>query len=96
MANNQSEIIAKHIIFTGQVQGVGFRFTAHRIANRHQLSGFVRNLPDGCVEVFAQGRTEDVNGCVEDIKADFAGYIRQTIIEDVPLNPACKNFRIAF
>jgi acylphosphatase len=96
MANNQSEIIAKHIIFTGHVQGVGFRFTAYRIANRHQLSGFVRNLPDGGVEMLAQGRTEDVDSCVEDIKADFADYIRQTIIEDVPLNPAYKNFRIAF
>ena len=96
MANNQSEMVAKHIIFTGHVQGVGFRFTAQRIASRHQLSGFVRNLPDGSVEILAQGKSEDVDGCIEDIKTDFAGYVRQTIIEDVPVNPAYKNFRIAF
>ena len=89
-------MVAKHIIFTGHVQGVGFRFTAQRIASRHQLSGFVRNLPDGSVEMLAQGKADDVESCIEDIKADFAGYVRQTIIEDVPVNPAYKNFRIAF
>lgn len=90
------EQTAKHIIFTGQVQGVGFRYTAHRIASRHRLTGFVRNLPDGEVEMFAQGAPGDVNGCIEDIKADFTGYIRQTIIVEMPLDPRYKDFRITF
>ncbi len=37
------------------VQGVGFRFFAQRAAEKLQVSGFVRNLPDGRVEVFAMG-----------------------------------------
>ena len=53
-------MIAKRIIFIGRVQGVGFRFTAHSIARRCQLTGFVRNLPDGSVEMFAQGQAEDI------------------------------------
>jgi acylphosphatase len=90
------EQTAKHIIFTGQVQGVGFRYTAHRIASRHRLTGFVRNLPDGEVEMLVQGKPEDIDSCIEDIKADFAGYIRQTIIVEIPLDPRYKDFRITF
>jgi len=44
-----------HAIVSGDVQGVGFRFFARRAANQLGLSGFVRNLCDGTVEVVAQG-----------------------------------------
>jgi len=89
-------MVAKHIIFAGSVQGVGFRFTAHRIARLNQLKGYVRNLPNGTVEMLAQGNTEDVNNCVKDIKDSFTGYISQTKIEDVPIDPHYKDFNIAF
>jgi acylphosphatase len=56
----------------------------------------VRNLPDGAVEMLVQGAPGDVNGCIEDIKADFAGYVRQTIIVEMPLDPRYKDFRITF
>jgi acylphosphatase len=89
-------MIAKHIIFIGQVQGVGFRFTAHRIAGRYQLTGFVRNLTDGTVEMLAQGQSDDIDSCVKDIKDSFAGYLRETRIEDVPVDTRYRNFRITF
>ena len=88
--------IAKHIIFTGRVQGVGFRFTARHSAERHQLTGFVRNLPDGTVEMLAQGPREDVDSCLEDIKDSFAGYIRETRVEEAPLSPQYTAFGIRF
>jgi acylphosphatase len=43
------------IFFSGTVQGVGFRFTAERLARRFPITGFVRNLEDGRVEVTAEG-----------------------------------------
>ena len=43
------------IFFSGTVQGVGFRFTAERLARRFPVTGFVRNLEDGRVEVVAEG-----------------------------------------
>lgn len=43
------------IFFSGTVQGVGFRFTAERLARRFPVTGFVRNLEDGRVEVTAEG-----------------------------------------
>ena len=38
---------------SGNIQGVGYRFHVKRSAHQHHIRGFVRNLPDGCVEVFA-------------------------------------------
>jgi acylphosphatase len=87
---------AKQIVFIGRVQGVGFRFTAHRIANRHQLTGFVRNLHDGSVEVFAQGPAQDIENCIAEVKQTFAGYIREAKITDLPPNPRYSDFKITF
>jgi len=87
---------AKHIIFIGRVQGVGFRFTAYDIANRYHLTGLVRNLPDGTVEMTVQGPSGGVDDCIRDIEESFAGYIRETKIEEIVLNPQYKDFRITF
>lgn len=87
---------ARHVIFLGRVQGVGFRYTAHRMAHRHQLTGFVRNLPDGTVEMFAQGPAQDIDDCIQDIKDYFGDYLRETGIQEIPTDPKYKDFRIAF
>ena len=89
-------MIAKHIIFTGRVQGVGFRFTARRAASRRQLTGFVRNVPNGAVEMLAQGRPEDINDCIQDLKEYFAGYLKETRIEEIPPDPKYSDFQITF
>ena len=87
---------AKHILFSGQVQGVGFRYTANHIARQYNITGFVRNLPDGDVEMLAQGPEQDIDTCIVDIQDYFAGYIRDTQIEPVPPNPRHTDFRITF
>jgi len=87
---------AKHITFTGQVQGVGFRFTARDIANRYMLTGLVRNLPNGAVEMIAQGPSDDISDCLRDIKEAFSGYIRETIVEEIPPSPQYTDFKITF
>ena len=89
-------MIAKSIIFIGRVQGVGFRFTARRAANRRQLTGFVRNVPNGSVEMFAQGRPEDIDDCIQDLKEYFAGYLKETRIEEIPPDPKHTDFKITF
>ena len=87
---------AKHIIFIGQVQGVGFRFTAFRIANSYKLTGFVRNAPEGTVEMLTQGSPDDIADCIRDIQDSFAGYIRETKIEEIPPDPKYTDFKITF
>ena len=88
--------IAKHIIFSGRVQGVGFRFTAQRIALRYELAGYVKNLSHGSVEMLVQGRPEDLADALRDIGESFSGYIRDTNIQDMPPNPNLQNFNITF
>lgn len=48
-------MIRKHIFAHGRVQGVGFRFTVTAIAQTYNITGWVRNLYDGTVEMEAQG-----------------------------------------
>jgi acylphosphatase len=47
--------VARRYLVSGRVQGVGFRYYTQDVANREGLSGRVRNLPDGRVEVTAEG-----------------------------------------
>ena len=90
------QTVAKHIIFSGTVQGVGFRFTAHRIARRYDLAGFVKNLPDGSVEMLAQGTADDIDNCLRDISESLTGHIRDTDINDTSPNPQYNEFKISF
>ncbi|MFA7620688.1 MAG: acylphosphatase [Aminobacteriaceae bacterium] len=53
-------LVRKRFLATGSVQGVGFRHSAAITARRLRLVGWVRNLPDGAVELHAQGDTESV------------------------------------
>ncbi|MBN2588712.1 MAG: acylphosphatase [Sedimentisphaerales bacterium] len=89
-------MIAKHIIFKGRVQGVGFRYTSYREAKRNQLTGWVRNLPDGTVEMLAQGQAKDIDDCINDIKESFGRYIRETQINELPCNPRYTSFNITY
>lgn len=61
-----------HVFYSGNVQGVYFRATAERIAQGRAVTGWVRNLPDGRVELLAEGERaalEDVLGAIERAKA---------------------------
>ncbi|MCK4886914.1 MAG: acylphosphatase [Planctomycetes bacterium] len=87
--------VAKHIIFRGTVQGVGFRFTVFGVASRLQLGGFVRNLHDGTVEMVVQGPQGEVKNCIEDINGSFRCDI-ETEIKDIDYNPIYNDFKITF
>jgi acylphosphatase len=53
-------------------------------------------LPDGTVEMVAQGTGEDINGCIRDLEDSFLTYITETKIEEVPPEPQYKEFKITF
>jgi acylphosphatase len=58
-------VIRYRVLIRGRVQGVFFRDTCQRMALKHGVSGWVRNLPDGRVEAVFEGRNEDVNRLVD-------------------------------
>jgi acylphosphatase len=86
-------LVSRHIIFSGKVQGVGFRNKASSIATGRQLTGYVRNLADGTVEMLVQGKAKDVDGCIKDIKESFRENIKETKINEVNYESRYTDFR---
>ncbi len=63
------------VYYSGRVQGVGFRANARHISRRYEVTGFVRNLPDGRVHLIAEGQQEHVEQFLADIAESMAGNI---------------------
>jgi acylphosphatase len=75
----------KRVLFTGRVQGVGFRYTARRLAANYLVAGYVRNMPDGRVELVVEGESAEVDRFLEALGQQMAGYIEdRTIHEEAP------------
>jgi acylphosphatase len=62
------ELKGLHLIVSGVVQGVGFRWFVEDIANKFGLTGWVRNLHDGTVEAFAEGEEGALKGFLKEVK----------------------------
>lgn len=58
-------------VISGEVQGVGFRAITKHWAHQLQLKGFVRNLPDGNVEICAQGKKEQLDQLLNHLSREF-------------------------
>lgn len=78
--------VARRFFVSGEVQGVGYRFFAQRVAARHQVVGYVRNLNDGRVEAFAEGELESVEAFKHDL-ATGPAYSRVEKIEELNVEP---------
>jgi acylphosphatase len=64
--------------FSGTVQGVGFRFTTVRVARDHDVTGQVRNLRDGRVQIVVEGAPEAIDAFLAEVHDRMGGCIRQT------------------
>ena len=65
------------VFYSGSVQGVGFRYTAKAVAAGFEVTGTVRNLPDGRVELIAEGTRDELETFRDAIRgAGLAGLIR--------------------
>ena len=71
-----------HIIVQGYVQGVGLRSSSQRHASRLGLSGWVRNLPDGSVEIHAEGEDSSLGEFLEWCRVGPS----DAVVEDVSVN----------
>ena len=79
------EKIRKHFIFTGEVQGVGFRWNAKQIAVKYNISGWAENIYDGSVEMEAEGTPLDIDCLVEELKNARWTYIETIEETQIPL-----------
>lgn len=77
------------VYYAGHVQGVGFRYTASSLARGYDVAGFVRNLPDGRVELVAEGNVQEVDAFLRDVRDRFFNHIRD---ERCDVRPASGEF----
>ena len=78
------------MFYSGRVQGVGFRYSVREVACGFEVTGFVRNLPDGRVELVAEGDAEEAQAF---LAAIHEGQLRSHIrCEDVNWNVATGEF----
>lgn len=85
-----------HIYYNGRVQGVGFRFAAERIALDLALTGWVKNLSDGRVELLAEGKEGALKKMLLQIENEFSGYISRKEINWMPSTGEFASFEIRF
>lgn len=88
--------VRRRAIFTGRVQGVFFRATSVEIAQRFDVVGFVRNLPDGSVELEAEGPDDQVASLLAAVRDHYRGNIRDLRAHDIPLRGDERDFDVRY
>lgn len=73
VANNRQRLT---VTYSGRVQGVGFRYTTRSIADGYNVTGYVRNLTDGRVELVAEGERRAVDNFLVNVRDRLSGFIR--------------------
>ncbi|WP_394527082.1 acylphosphatase [Lacrimispora sp. JR3] len=87
------ENVRKHIFVIGRVQGVGFRFRVQCLASGYKLTGWVRNLDDGRVEMELQGSEDRMRQLFDELNNDRFIRIKEIQAEIIPVVEE-KGFRV--
>lgn len=88
------EVQLETVLFTGRVQGVGFRYQTLQVAKEFEVAGYVQNLPDGRVQLEAEGPASEVNAFVTAVEERMHGYIRKTERRAAKRPPQFQGFAI--
>ncbi|MEA2735779.1 MAG: acylphosphatase [Humisphaera sp.] len=80
--------------FSGRVQGVGFRYTVQDLAKSFAVRGYVRNLPDGRVEMVVEGDEPEIARFAERIGEKMDGFIRKRTDFDAPATREFEDFSV--
>ena len=83
-----------HILFEGDVQFVGFRYTARLLARKLSLTGWVQNLPDGRVEAEAQGEVTNLRRFLLQLKSQPQIHITRYTITIIDPDPNERRFSV--
>lgn len=89
-------MIRKTIHFSGTVQGVGFRYTTQHLARGFAVTGFVRNLPDGRVELVVEGKPDQIDGLVSAVQQSMGSCIRHVAGSESAATGEYRGFDVAF
>ena len=84
------------VIYSGRVQGVGFRYTTCNISGRYDVSGYVKNLPDGTVEAVVTGPAGEVSDFMAEVAEAMRGYIAECRSEPYVSEETFRRFRVRY
>ena len=80
--STKAATIAREVYYSGRVQGVGFRWNARHVARGYRVTGFVRNLDDGRVQLVAVGDREEVERFLQAVADSMQGNITNTVVSE--------------
>lgn len=92
----ESNSIRRRVIYHGRVQGVFFRATSYDLSRNYRVVGWVRNLPDGTVEIETEGEPAEVDRFLEAIARHFEHHIANTNVSDIPPSSGESDFGIRY
>ncbi|MDI3543230.1 MAG: acylphosphatase [Candidatus Atribacteria bacterium] len=91
------EWVQGRLVLRGRVQGVGYRYFVLRKAGEFDVTGLVRNLPTGEVEVIAEGKKEEVEKFFAEVKqGPVSAYITSYLEEWAPFSGLYPDFRVGY
>jgi len=85
----------REIHFSGRVQGVGFRYTARTLADSYDVTGYVRNLSGGRVQLVIEGEARELDRFLKAVQQEMQGNISDTQVDTQPASGEFDDFRIA-
>ncbi len=90
-------MIAKRVIFSGRVQGVGFRYSTREIATGFDVVGAVKNMPDGTVKMEVMGEAQEIEEYLSEITEESAisHFIKEVQSEEIAPLENANGFRIS-
>ena len=91
---NTAVMLRQRCVFSGRVQGVGFRYTVQNLALQYDVTGYVRNLADGGAELVMEGPEEEMASLLADIRNKMNAYIKKIDIENCPATGQFARFCI--
>lgn len=85
----------RQVFYKGRVQGVGFRYTCKRLAHGYEVCGWVRNLPDGRVELQCSGELAEVEAFLNAIgESELKAHIKNVAVHPIPALTGARGFEI--
>jgi len=91
-----ADVTRQRVLYSGHVQGVFFRATSADLARHFHVVGHVRNLPDGRVELEAQGTPKEVELFLAEVAARYEGHIRDAKRTTCPIRGDEDRFEIRY
>lgn len=94
--SNPPGLERREVLYRGQVQGVGFRYTTDHIAQQHEVSGFVRNLADGSVQLIAEGETNELDRFIAELAQTMSDNISEAEVQSTTATGEYQDFEIRY